>query len=217
METNLSDPSNALKKAYPYKINNTRTTFVTYSFSLFAILNTALLAVVIYIIIMLDKILVEPTNDEAIMTLRSLGHRYDTLLDCWELVYFICWIIFLFWLYRASNNAHSLSQNKLKFTPLWCVLSYLIPIVNLFWPYQSMKEIFVTTSNKGRYIIAVWWFTFLIMHITFHVDAHLPKDTLANIHTFLIICVAAHVCSIISALSAIIIAREINHSQTGAH
>jgi hypothetical protein len=46
-------------------------------------------------------------------------------LIIYSLVYYICCISDIFWLYRASSTMHALSPDtKFKFSPLWNLVSY---------------------------------------------------------------------------------------------
>lgn len=77
-------------------------------------------------------------------------------------------IFWLIWIHRVSANAHALGGHKLRFTPRWVVVWYLLPIANLWVPYQAMSEIWRASRNPTRWQqeaphgrLLWWWLTWL--------------------------------------------------------
>jgi hypothetical protein len=75
----------------------------------------------------------------------------------------ICVIVVGRWIYRASANAHAISD-EMTISPGWAVGSYFIPILNLFRPYQAMREIWLASHFRGNWhaesspgLLIVWW------------------------------------------------------------
>ena len=57
----------------------------------------------------------------------------------YTLIYILCAIAVARWIYRASENAHTLSD-ELTISPGWAVGWYFVPIATLFKPFQAMRE-----------------------------------------------------------------------------
>ena len=66
---------------------------------------------------------------------------------------------FLCWIYRASENLHSLSSDQMRFSPQGAVGWYFVPLANLFRPYQTMQEIWHVVhrgTSSGHVILSFW-------------------------------------------------------------
>lgn len=219
MDDNIM-PDNAAnndKITYSYKANNTNTSLVTYSFFVFALFSVFMFLVGIYFLFLLNQAS-QLQTESAKTNLINVGIQYDKLSFLISLIYWICALVFLFWIFRASRNTHSLySQRKFEFTPGWCVGGYFIPLLNFFWPYKAMKELWltnITNSSKNQVvIIAIWWITFLVMHGADTVMSKLAMHTVVEIQTFMLVSAISSLCGLISALLAVKIVREINKAQ----
>jgi hypothetical protein len=70
------------------------------------------------------------------------------------------------WIYRASKNAHAIS-NDMTISPGWAVGWYFIPIASLFKPYQAMKEIVFASvaGSQTESRLPVWWGLWILTNI----------------------------------------------------
>ncbi|QJW44774.1 DUF4328 domain-containing protein [bacterium BFN5] len=88
----------------------------------------------------------------------------------------ISMLTFLFWLYKSYKNLAVLFQIPAKFSPIWAVAWFFVPILNLYKPYQVMLELWQQTFsqdtrqtfvvNHGPRIIQLWWLTNVANQIT---------------------------------------------------
>lgn len=221
MTENLSEKSQPTKtRTYKYIANNTRTTLVTFTFSLFVLMSALIPIIGAYFIFIANKaneLQIEKASEITVV----LGNLYDKLSLCTGLTFIFCAFIFSFWIYRANNNTHSLhAQKEFEFTPAWCIGSYFMPIKNLIWPYNAMMEIWqndtLNNSDKDSDIIAVWWISFLLMNFLAVISSKFSVNTIADMQTSVMTSSASSVCGIVSAVAAIKIIRKINKSQIGA-
>jgi hypothetical protein len=75
----------------------------------------------------------------------------------------VCIVVVGRWIYRASTNAHAISD-EMTISPGWAVGSYFVPILNLFRPYQAMREIWLASNFRGNWhgepspgLLIAWW------------------------------------------------------------
>jgi hypothetical protein len=214
MQQNLSNEGSlASPKNYRYQQNRTRTYLVIFFFTLATLIFSIISILNIYLLTQLSSAV---QNGEIVRILRGLGRLIDNLNMVSAYIYIISAIVFLFWIYRASNNAHSLyPQKNFKYTPGWCVGSYFIPFMNVVWPWFAMDEIWLSSSNHKSSLISVWWLTFLFMNILDNVGSHqTPIHTISDMQIYFVCSVLTQICGIVSALTAIVIVRKINEYQT---
>lgn len=217
MQQNLSnDRSITSQKNYQYQTNHTRTYLVIFFFILATLIYSIQSIVDIYLLTQLNSAAIQ--NEEIASILRVLGRLSDNLNMAAAVIFLISAIIFLFWIYRASNNAHSLyPQKKFQYTPAWCVGSYFIPFMNAAWPWFAMDEIWLSSSNHKSNLISVWWLTFLFMNILAYVKNHqTPIHTISDMQIYIVFSMLTQLCGIVSAFTAIIIVRKINEYQTNS-
>jgi hypothetical protein len=82
-----------------------------------------------------------------------------------------CFIVVGCWIYRASANAHSFSD-EMTISPGWAVGWYFIPIANLFKPYQAMRETWMASHYRGNWhggptpgLLVGWWALWIVTNI----------------------------------------------------
>lgn len=75
------------------------------------------------------------------------------------------------WIYRASANAHALSD-EMTISPGWAVGWYFIPFANLVKPYQAMREIWMASHFRGNWhgepspsVVTIWWGLWIVVNI----------------------------------------------------
>jgi hypothetical protein len=87
-------------------------------------------------------------------------------------------VAFLIWLYGAYKNLSRLDVSGCRYSPLWAVTYFFIPLVNLFRPYQVAQELWKGSGPKvalhdelawrrgGRSLLVVfWWACFLPLFV----------------------------------------------------
>ena len=101
----------------------------------------------------------------------------------------VCVVVVGMWIYRASANAHALSD-EMTISPGWAVGWYFVPIMNLVRPYQGMREIWMASHFRGNWhgeptpgILGWWWglwiVTNILANLSFRLSLNLaPGDTL---------------------------------------
>ncbi len=88
----------------------------------------------------------------------------------------IAFVAFLMWFSRACYNLHQ-KVNDFRYSELYAVGSWFIPIANLWKPYMVMKNLFVETNkllkknnvpeqaNFSKKLFTGWWLSFIMMNI----------------------------------------------------
>lgn len=94
----------------------------------------------------------------------------------------VCVVVVGMWIYRASANAHALSD-EMTITPGWAVGWYFVPIMNLVRPYQAMREIWLASHFRGNWhgepapgILGWWWGLWIVTNILANVSLRLSLD-----------------------------------------
>lgn len=79
------------------------------------------------------------------------------------LMILVCVVIVGRWIYRASANAHVISDS-MTISPGWAVGWYFVPFANLVKPFQAMKEVWLASHRSGsRFeektpaLLGWWW------------------------------------------------------------
>ena len=88
-------------------------------------------------------------------------------------------VVCLIWIYRVHANLPVLGARNLKFTPLWAVGWWFIPIAHLFRPYQVLREIWhgsdpvldvvvrghggeTTLRMEASTVVLGWWWALVV-------------------------------------------------------
>lgn len=98
--------------------------------------------------------------------------RYADLIGVGMLVSLIASVILVgCWIYRASANAHALSD-EMTISPGWAVGWYFVPIMNLVRPFQAMREAWMASHYRGNWhqeptpsLLGWWWGLWIITNI----------------------------------------------------
>jgi len=217
-DNSLNQADTAKPVEYKYLHNGLYTTLVTYSFVAFAVFTSIIPIMGAYALTVLEDALVHKA-DKAIQKLDYIASRLDTSAHISTITYIICAIIFLIWIFRASNNLHALNkQKKFVYTPAWCVGSFFIPILALYWPYKAMLEIWNTTIHESdkqySILLPVWWITFILSGLAEATVTYLPLNTYKEAWFFIRVDTLSSALNIIAAVLAIKIVQEINKAQT---
>lgn len=88
-----------------------------------------------------------------------------------SILLFACFVVVGRWIYRASVNAHAMSDT-MDVSPGWAVGWYFIPFANLVKPFQAMREIWhVSHGSSGGFrdgtpsIVGWWWALWLASNV----------------------------------------------------
>ena len=98
------------------------------------------------------------------------------------IAFIACVIIIGRWIYRASANAHALSD-EMTISPAGAVGWYFVPIMNLFKPYQAMREIWLASHFRGNWhgepspsLVGIWWALWIVVNILDNVTSRLTDS-----------------------------------------
>ena len=115
----------------------------------------------------------------SIYVYRSIGTGLDLetvgFLETLSIVSLVamigCFILVGCWIYRASANAHTLSD-EMTISPGWAVGWYFVPFANLVKPYQAMREIWMASHFRGNWhgeptpgLLVGWWSLWIVTNI----------------------------------------------------
>lgn len=139
------------------------------------------------------------------------------------LIFVVSAFLILRWIHRVNYNAKQLGARDMKFSPLWSIGWFFIPILGLWKPYQSMSEIWKASkepsdwrSQESGAILPLWWTLWLLMLLfglaTYRISigSDLPRELMdVNIFTQI-----ARTLDILLALAFLIIVTKISGFQT---
>lgn len=213
-------PTSLDKKIYIYKSNNISTILVRISFGLFNVICLIVSIVELYLLQLVSDF-INTESDAVQQKFIYIANFHDNLLITSKIIFIVCGIIFLFWIYRANKNAHALLENsKFKYTPGWAVGSFFIPFLNFVWPYRAVKEIWVksvcdASDNKTKFsaLVLIWWLTYLSFFFISRIVAKMPIDTISELQSVIVVNIITNISGVAAGLMAIIIVRKINQSQ----
>ena len=131
---------------------------------------------VVYGLVMLAELMSPPE-------LGSPRFTLGTMLGLVSLVVFLgSAIVVGRWIYRATANAHALSD-EMTVSPGLAVGSYFIPILNLFKPFQGMKEAWLASHHRSNWhgeptpgLLIVWWTLWLVTNILGNVSLRMSME-----------------------------------------
>lgn len=162
-------PSTSSGSVYPFETSSSRPVEVE------GLLDTKLMASIL-IYVLLASICLCALQTLGTWTIFARSDANSTvLISTWMAGFFhasafmVSAILFLTLTYHSSCNAHILAARegmKLRFSPIWSVGSYFVPVAFLWKPYFSMKEILAVIApesaldrKKSRrpLILPIWW------------------------------------------------------------
>ena len=125
-------------------------------------------------------------------------------------------VVLIFWILRASKNAHVLKRRPLTNSPIFAALWwYVIPFMSLFMPLESMGEIWDASAidagrrKQHRAILMVWWIaTLLAGALGFLVSLLRQQPIVMGLQS---------VTSIVQCLAFAYIVRQISSMQVESH
>ncbi|MCG6142729.1 DUF4328 domain-containing protein [Leptospira mtsangambouensis] len=126
--------------------------------------------------------------------------------------YFICGIIFIYWLTEAYLKL-KLVYTELSGTNSQILLSWFIPVVNFFKPYNLMIELFTyskkllansNNTNKLKiFLVQIWWPLWLIEKVFYIYKSNLKPD-IFDIQANIDFCILNLICILISTLLSVV-------------
>ena len=137
-------------------------------------------------------------------------------------------IVFLLWIYRASQNLHSLGALGQRFSPGWAVGWWFVPIMNLFRPYQVVKEVWKVsdpelaldttrewTTTRASPLLAWWWASWLVSNVLGNAAfrAFFRSDSTEELISADQVSLAADAATLVAVVLAIIVVRRITKRQ----
>lgn len=98
-------------------------------------------------------------------------------------LYWSCFLLLMFWMYRANRYLEENVHQELETGPFMAGLGFIIPVLSLWKPYLAMREIYQASRNpedwkdsKQASIIGVWWALCILVAIIGWTFKFLPKD-----------------------------------------
>lgn len=124
-----------------------------------------------------------------------------------------CVIAVARWIYRASQNAHTLGR-EMTITPGWAVGWYFVPFANLVKPFHAMREIWTAShETDGSYeervpILILWWGLWITTNILSNVAWRLGDPGVGAAISLVTACLGIALSVVL-----IMIMREVESSQ----
>ena len=131
---------------------------------------------------------------------------------------FVTGLCFLVWTYRLHRNLRALGAGCLRFTPMWAVGYFFIPVFSFYRPYQIFREIWQAsdpgiaprTGQRWKAIsppafLGFWWVALIVSAVMNGIAAGYPNDHGAGS--------AAAVFSLASALLTLLVVRSFTKRQ----
>jgi hypothetical protein len=82
-------------------------------------------------------------------------------------------VAFIAWLHRCRVNVRAFGCRRFRYSRIWAIIGFFVPILNFFRPYQVVSEVWRASDPRGietpvawftmpvsRYVLA-WWVTLL--------------------------------------------------------
>jgi hypothetical protein len=142
-------------------------------------------------------------------------------------------VMFLVWLHRAHSNLATLGARNLDFTPGWAVGWWFIPFANLVKPFQAVREVwsesdpeaddseqvfFSTGPRTAPTYMGVWWAMWLLSNFSANVASRVyDPDTMSNVEIGGVLFVTTAVLSVVAAILAIMLVRDITARQAARY
>lgn len=202
---------------YSYLSNNPYYPFTIVFFYTFVVCSALLIFTALYASIKYNIDLHNQVHT-AKAALQYITDIYIAASGWLAIVFLLCVFSFLLWLCRTSTNTHTLyPQEKISFSPAWCIASYFIPLLNWIWPYTSMKELWLLNvgnqEKRGAGIVLVWWITFMLFVFSVSNAYNLSSYNTPDPSQYIVIDALANIFGIISTLTMIKIMKGIFHAQ----
>jgi hypothetical protein len=105
-------------------------------------------------------------NDEIAAVAQETQEKWVTTAGFLQSASFFQYFIFLLWVYRINKNTRAIAQSDMKYSPIWSILWFGIPIANLYKPYFVVRELWtanhsspiLSQSKNAKFIVFFWIF-----------------------------------------------------------
>ncbi|MEU2618624.1 DUF4328 domain-containing protein [Streptomyces sp. NPDC007157] len=96
--------------------------------------------------------------------LTSLENGYHVVSSVGGVVTFVCAVVFLMWLGRVRDNARLLSGQAPRYSGIWVLVGWVIPLGNLWIPRRIIADAFRDSAPERRlpWVVNVWWGFWLV-------------------------------------------------------
>ncbi len=152
----------------------------------------------------------------------------NTLLVSRLTFYGVIAVTFIVWLHRSRINVRAFGCRRFRYSRIWAIIGFLIPILNFFRPYQVVSEVWRASDPRSietpvawlsmpisRFVPA-WWATLLASAFLEILTAALVTHsgvTIDDLFAARIIGVLAGITSASSAILAYLVTSRIEESQ----
>jgi uncharacterized protein DUF4328 len=137
-------------------------------------------------------------------------------------------VLWLIWQHRAQANLAPLGAEGLRFTPGWAVGWWFIPFAWFVKPFQTMTELWKASdpspgaiewmNERATPLLMLWWGAFLIRIPLAGIATTQLGDTTATVDRLIsgqLVAIALEVTTIVAAILAIVLVRQIGRRQEG--
>ncbi|MEU9386297.1 DUF4328 domain-containing protein, partial [Streptomyces sp. NPDC048279] len=96
--------------------------------------------------------------------LTSLENGYQLVGSAGAVLSLASAVLFLMWLGRVRDNARLLSGRSPRYSGIWVLLGWVIPLGNLWIPRGIVADVFRDSSPGRRlpWVVNVWWVLWLV-------------------------------------------------------
>lgn len=135
--------------------------------------------------------------------------------------YILCAVCVARWLYRASANAHAVSD-QMKISPGWGIGFFFVPVVNLWKPFQALRETWQASLSPEApdnvpvpTTMRIWWGLWLLASVLGNISFRLSAGakTVADVTTGGWLDIVSFVVDLPLAVSLIVVIRQLSANQ----
>ena len=119
------------------------------------------------------------------------------------------------WVYFAAKVNHNAGVKGLKYSPVWSLAWFFIPVINLWKPYFVVKEHYLARlksssfpSPDAKTTFRLWWFSFIASGILANTSYSQTYSSGEIIETNAIFAIASGVALALSCLALIKIIKQ---------
>jgi len=152
----------------------------------------------------------------------------NTLLVSRFALYGAIAVAFITWLHRCRINVRAFGCRRFRYSRIWSIIGFMIPVLNLFRPYQVVSEVWRASDPRSvetpvawvnmpvSRFVAAWWTTLLatalleMLAAVFHTQTGVTVDDLFAARS---IGVVAGIMSAASAILAYLVISGIQQAQ----
>jgi FtsH-binding integral membrane protein len=155
----------------------------------------------------------------AVMAWISVDPASSTAVDLISVyVQFVAAVLFIAWMHRARLNSDVItSRHQHRYTNVWVVVGWIVPLANLFIPYAVMQDIWRGSDRTQPMVglqkrpqsglVTAWWITYIGSNVLGVVAGQSALDDVPALYT---ICAAGFVAAAVLAARMI---KQVNEMQ----